>query len=109
MSAITALRPCGADACVASIVGFRAILRGAQNPQPPMASLIKNSVARKLSRYFKNISADALSLSFFKGEAALHNLGALAECSYRLAVRPRCATASHNMQLISGSSKLHIL
>ena len=43
---------------------------------PPMASLIKNSVAKKLSRYFKNISADALSLSFFKGEAALHNLGA---------------------------------
>ena len=40
-----------------------------------MTSLIAGSVARKLSVYFKNVTADTLSLSFLKGQALLPLLG----------------------------------
>jgi hypothetical protein len=40
-----------------------------------MTSLIAGSVARKLSVYFKNVTADTLSLSFLKGQALLPSLG----------------------------------
>jgi hypothetical protein len=39
-----------------------------------MTSLVKNAIARRLALYFKDLTADNLSLSLFKGEAALANL-----------------------------------
>lgn len=40
-----------------------------------MASYIKNQLAKKMAVFFKDMTPDRFSLSFFKGEGTLTNLG----------------------------------
>ena len=40
-----------------------------------MTGYIKNQLTKKLSMYFKDINADSLGLSFFKGQGELAHLG----------------------------------
>eukprot|EP00049_Salpingoeca_infusionum_P013754 m.256642 g.256642 ORF g.256642 m.256642 type:complete len:203 (-) comp15523_c0_seq1:1148-1756(-) len=73
-----------------------------------MTSYIKRRVAEKLSLYFKDMTPDRFSLSFFKGEASLENLqvqeGFLHEALYLpswLVVRKgKCSKVSCRMSMM---------